>query len=472
MRAAINILVFALSAWSAIYYVSPDGSDSNDGSEGNPFRTFHHARDALRGVSDGEKNVIVKGGDYFLDEPISLDERDNGTAWRGADGEEAWIFGGKKVTGWEAAGGNLYRTQLDLGADISLDTAVWSLSENGRHCRLAQHPNIFEGTMHGVIIGTNADDRNVMRPMTYDPDEVPSDWQDDYHMRSTVAANGWFSQTWPVDNVDFASHVIQLDGRDWSRGSYNLLGAREFIDLPGEWAVTEDGYLYYRPKHTPIENQTIVVGTILRIFEIRGSSPGSPAQNITIEGLNLSTTDCTYRGLSNKQTPTNLGDGNSANCDDDYTRHAIIVLENAEQVTVRHCRIMNAGIMGILLNYHAQNNLIEGNWIEGTNYHGICLQGYCVQTGPWEQINRDNTVRNNFIYRTARLWSNGAGVYLHQSGYNKIWNNEIREMARYALTQKGGYPSHLPACYKDAACMDQYGRTEHNSVRYNDVSHA
>ncbi|MBD3321640.1 MAG: hypothetical protein GF350_11150 [Chitinivibrionales bacterium] len=469
-------LAFSLS-FSATFYVSPDGDDSNDGSEGSPFATFHAARDALRAAGGGGE-AIVKGGNYFLTEPISLDERDNNTTWKGAGGEEAWIFGGQRITGWEPADGNIYRAKLELGPDISLDTMAWTLSENGKYSRHARFPDIHEGIRHGATMGTNATDRGVMDPLTYNPDDAPAGWQDDYHMRLTIGPNGWFSETWPVDNVDFAGHIIELDGRDWVRGSYSLTGSTDFIDLPGEWAIAEDGYLYYWPKHSPIQDQLIVVGTVLRIFDIKGSSETDLAENIVIEDLFLSTTDCTYRGISSKQSPDRLGDGSHYNCDHDYTRHGIVTLQNAINCTVRNCRMTNAGIMGVMIDKYAQDNTIESNWIEGINYHGVSLQGYCVHYGPWELINRGNIIQNNYIYRTSRLWSNGAGVYMHQSGENTIQHNEIREMVRYAITMKGGGPDVIGmsanACAKgepDPDCVEKYVKTEGNEIKYNDISH-
>ncbi|MBD3321356.1 MAG: pectate lyase, partial [Chitinivibrionales bacterium] len=43
----ISLAIFFLAtlAWSATIYVSPNGDDSNDGSEGSPFATLTKARD-------------------------------------------------------------------------------------------------------------------------------------------------------------------------------------------------------------------------------------------------------------------------------------------------------------------------------------------------------------------------------------------------------------------------------------------
>ena len=42
-----NLLVFSATAFAGDYYVSPNGSDSNDGSQARPWRTISHADAAL-----------------------------------------------------------------------------------------------------------------------------------------------------------------------------------------------------------------------------------------------------------------------------------------------------------------------------------------------------------------------------------------------------------------------------------------
>ncbi|MBD3322056.1 MAG: hypothetical protein GF350_13240 [Chitinivibrionales bacterium] len=465
------------------YYVAPNGSDNNPGTESAPFQTLTKARDYLRSIGPAGNTVVVRGGDYFLSEPLAFNEQDGGTeqapvVWKNYPNEEPRIFGGTKITGWQLSKGNIYRAKLELPSSANIDTMGWTLSENGRRSPPARNPNVFTGKRHGFF-SSLGDMRR--REVIYDAALFPSDWKDDFHCRDLQGATGWFSQLWPVKNVDFANRQIfhDPDIKD-ARGSHFIEGAVEFIDLPGEWAVAGDGYVYCWPKKTPVESQTIVIGHILRIIEFKGASGSQPVQHLTIDGLTISTSDCTYRGLSNKQTPTDLSDGTTANCDSDYSRHGAIHLENAEHITITNCKVLNAGVMAIMLNYHAKYNRIYGNWIEGVNYHGICLESYCGETGPWDYINCYNTIQNNYIYRTGRSWSNGAGIYLHQSGNNLIAQNEIREMPRYGITMKGIMWLYGPPgaggmrgdfCANEVQCGEDHIFVKRNVIRHNDISH-
>ena len=52
-----------------VFYVSPDGSDSGNGSIDSPFRTLEAARDAVRecnGNMTGDITVYLRGGDYRI----------------------------------------------------------------------------------------------------------------------------------------------------------------------------------------------------------------------------------------------------------------------------------------------------------------------------------------------------------------------------------------------------------------------
>ncbi|MBD3322012.1 MAG: T9SS type A sorting domain-containing protein, partial [Chitinivibrionales bacterium] len=141
-------------------------------------------------------------------------------------------------------------------------------------------------------------------------------------------------------------------------------------------------------------------------------------------------------------------------------RHGLVHLENAENITVQKCRIFNAGIMGVLFNNHAQNNTLTNCWIEGVNYCAVYLTSYCIGTGPWDYINHHNNVVNNFIHDFGKLWSNGSGVQIYQSGDNEIANNLIRRGPRYACSMKG-----------KGSTDSQYILSNNNNIHHNEICH-
>ena len=104
----------------ACYYVSPTGSDTNDGSAGTPFQTITKARDVVSTVNTnmtGDIYVYLRGGDYRITSPITFAVKDSGTGsyriyYQAYPGETPIINGAQKVTGWTASSGGVYKATL------------------------------------------------------------------------------------------------------------------------------------------------------------------------------------------------------------------------------------------------------------------------------------------------------------------------------------------------------------------------
>ncbi|MBD3344708.1 MAG: hypothetical protein GF401_06565 [Chitinivibrionales bacterium] len=455
-RFVLFILLVAPLSFAITVYVSPTGGDDgNAGTESAPFATLHHARDQIRASNDSQKEVILLEGDYFLENTLTLTEDDGGTeqnpvVWKAQDGAEVRIFGGQRITGWTEVSGSIYKANVG-----SSDTEFWTLSENGKRSLPARHPNHMENEIHGATKST----LDSKAQADYPADLFPSNW--DYtHARVNVTCYGWFSQCRPVESVDFGNRVITFDGRTRDEvGVYWVEGSKDFIDIPTEWALDGNGDVFYWPAQTPIEDQVIVAGTLKRVIEFKGSSQSDPVKHIIFEGILVSTSDCTRHGLSNKEAVDgdNIVNG-EANCESDYSRHGLIHLENAEHITIRKCRIFNAGIMGVLFNNYAQYNTLTNCWIEGVNYCAVYLTSYCIGSGPWDYINHHNTITNNFIHDFGKLWSNGSGVQIYQSGDNDIGHNLIRRGPRYAVSMKG---------MSDTTFI----KSNNNNIHHNEICH-
>ncbi|MBD3344637.1 MAG: hypothetical protein GF401_06210 [Chitinivibrionales bacterium] len=473
MRTLIALLFAASAAMAVTYYVSPTGDDNSDGSEGSPFKTLHHARDALRNVSGESKTVIIKDGDYFLDEPLRFDENDAGTEqnpvlWKGEDGTFPTIYGGQRITGWEKVSGDIYKAHVG-----STDWQFWTLSENGKRSQPARHPNIMGesnvGDQRGnykVLDGAyNATRRG--NDIYYNEGDFPDNW--DYSNARASSSPGWFTDAREITNVDFSTRCITMEPNWNPSGNYWVEGSKDFIDQPGEWALDGDGYVWYWPKKLPVENQVIVGGKVLRIIEFMGSSPSNPTKYITVEGVTLSTTDGPDTVYSSKTSPANPGDeDHENNCENDCMRHGIVQFENAEHCAIRYSKLWNGGTMGVVFNYHSQYNEMYGCWLEGVNYFGVYLGSYCCTSGPWDFINHHNEVVNNYIHDYGKLQSGCAGVHMYQSGENEISYNEIRGCGRYGMSIKGQRLAGIPAL---AGNDSLYLLSRKNNMHHNDISH-
>src|ERR1035437_742482 len=105
-------LLLALPGLTAQLYVSPTGSDTNSGTQAQPFATLERARDEGRRLSQDRKlakgglTVWLRGGDYLRTNALQLTAADSGTAsapivWRACKGETVRLLGGRKLSGFE-----------------------------------------------------------------------------------------------------------------------------------------------------------------------------------------------------------------------------------------------------------------------------------------------------------------------------------------------------------------------------------
>ena len=100
-------------ASQATIYVAVNGNDqTGNGSQAFPYATLQRAQTAVRAINasmTGDIIVSVGPGKYYLNSPITLDERDSGNnghyvIWQGGNGSNpsdvsAELVGGQKITG-------------------------------------------------------------------------------------------------------------------------------------------------------------------------------------------------------------------------------------------------------------------------------------------------------------------------------------------------------------------------------------
>ena len=113
LYASLAILVFSCPLFGGTdFFVSTGGSDTNPGTQTQPFATLQRARNAIRELKKSSNlpkagvTVWIKAGTYYVNEPLTLSNEDSGTkstpiVYRGNVGEEVRIVGGRQVKGFQ-----------------------------------------------------------------------------------------------------------------------------------------------------------------------------------------------------------------------------------------------------------------------------------------------------------------------------------------------------------------------------------
>jgi hypothetical protein len=403
-----------------IYVNAATGSDTTgDGTAAHPFATITAARDLIRTYSTqtDDIEVLIAPGVYYNAQAITFGPQDSGTGGYQitykkdpAINGEVRVVGGVPITGWTSEGNGIY------SADISTIPDFWALYDNREKKQNAQSS--------GTSVGTVADASHLVRRY----------------------AGEWFGEIVKA-NAD-GSIPVGVAGQSMSASYY--YGAKEYIDQDGEWAI-EGTKVYYQPGYDPSMHE-VVAGTATNVFAFVGGgdtdlnvfqtvADSDLVKNITIEGLTIEMNNFgpnlfAHSGRRNASVdgsvPNNAGSSSEMN----FNVQGLVHLANAENITVKDNKIQNAGYVNVALVNHAQQNLIYGNYIKNAGYTNVMMIG----DNPGSTIfhNKNNTIENNVIQTSGLAGiTQGAGMYLINSGDNLITHNDISDASRYGISLKG-----------------------------------
>ncbi len=466
----------------ADFFVSPDGNDSwsgtlaepaPGGSDG-PFATLAGARDAVRERLPGTERditVMLRGGRYYHAETVHFGPEDSGTdnarvIYAAYPGEMPVLVGGVRIDGWEDAGGGMFR------AVNPPDHEFYQLFADSKRVKYARQPN------SGYLLSADSevDDPQVQFP--FRDGDIPRDAAADGLRVHVWAGADWFTATVPVTAIDHGRNIITLENPthvaniNWRNNRrYYLEGARAFLDSPNEfWRDPETGDLLYIPGDGAISGSEIVAPTVTRIVELCGESPDEPVKNIEFHGIGFD-----ISAFGRVFTETKLGTHGDTPWNEPANKDAAVYLEHAKNCAVTDCRITNAGYSGVGIVWSGTGNVISGCEITGCGFHAVLLSGYRAEFGREMDVNRGNTVTNNWLHHCGTLAGHGAGVFVWASGHNDITHNRIHNMPRYGVCVKGQrYGGKFPGTLETLGVYDggeryDYVHSGHNTIAFNHI---
>jgi hypothetical protein len=144
------------------YVDAVNGSDTNAGTQANPFRTVQRGVDATRAgrpAGQGSACVVLRGGVHFLSASVRLSSADSGLIVTGYEGEEAWVSGGVPLgpLAWSAVdtsnGKNVWVADIDAAIPITAMPGLNTVAPGEVPQRLwrAKYPNIDQEQFRGAL---------------------------------------------------------------------------------------------------------------------------------------------------------------------------------------------------------------------------------------------------------------------------------------------------------------------------------
>jgi len=452
--AVMILLVHVAPCVGATFFVAPNGSDANPGTLKQPFGTLGRARDEIRkriaAGLDENVTVLIRGGEYRLDETVVFGLEGSGTnkhsiIYAAYPNEKPVFTSGMPIKGWQRL------ADAPDGLPASARGKVWVADlPKG----LSKFLTLYDGTTRLPRARSKGYTPARRYPRTRQPG-----WRNTLEFRAgtlrdwpnlsdveilIVPQYPWVSNLLPLASVDGGKGVAKTGvsatypmgqvyfGR-FPNGTLWAENVVEFLDEPGEWVVSlQERKLYLWPKDDR-PSDAIVAPKLTEFIRVEGEIDydgpvDKPVKNLTFRGLTFTHGD---------RWPWEVGKtgwGLQHDWEMFDRPTALVRFRGAEQCGVEDCHFVNSGGAGVRLDLHCQENRVIGNHIERIGGVGVLLAGYGPGT---KDVNKGNSVINNRIHRVGELLWHSSGIFAWQSGENRIANNLIHDTPYTAIVVSG-----------------------------------
>ena len=385
-------------------WISPKGSDFNDGTRQSPKATLTSALRQAREWRRTEDNriqggitIYMEGGTYAFHEPVFIRPEDSGTkesptVIRSVGDEKVILSGGISIKGWKKQG-KVWVADVPAFNGRPLDfRQLWV---NGKKAVRARDVEDFE-KMNRIC---SVDEKNEI---LYVPAVSIRRLIDNKGNLKAKYAEMVLHQMWCVANLRIRSVEVQGDSAairfhqpesriqfehpwphpmvttDGHNSAFYLTNARELQDVPGEWYHDIDARkVYYYPREgEKMQEAEVIVPAVETLVRVEGTLD-RPVRHIRFEKITFSYT--TWMRPSEKghvplQAGMYLTDGYriEPKMQRDYLNHpldnqgwlgrpaAAVRVVAARQIDFERCRFEHLGSTGLDYEEAVQGGVVRG----------------------------------------------------------------------------------------------------------------
>ena len=421
-------------------FVATNGRDDWSGQRSSPNRertdgplaTMAGARNRLRalrgaGKVSGPSQVWVRGGTYFLSEPLTFTPEDSGTVdapvtYAAYHGEKPVLSGGRPIPGWRQESNGFWSATV-----LDAETAPFhELFVNGTR---RPRPTLPVGGGFFTIAErvppvdpTRGDDR-----FQFTAGDIKPTWRNlgDVEMQCYQI---WSMARLRIASVDGASHTVVFTGATsnpdyWAQlAKGNRYRAENIFEAlpeePGTWYLDRPaGVVFYHPL--PGEQRTTFQAIAPRLQHLVNFQ-GNPDQkqwvtNVRLRGLSFQHTDWAMgpQGRSSPQAEVDLG--------------GVISAVGARDCALDDCEIAHIGTYAVEWGRGCQRDTVVGCDLHDLGAGGVKIGEGEIRQDP-DDVARENVVENCRIHDAGVVHPAAVGVWIGQSPGNRIVQNDIHDL--------------------------------------------
>lgn len=420
-------------------YVASDGNDrwsgatasSNARRTDGPLATVQGAQRAIRRLRregrTGSVTVLLRGGTYYLRQPLVFTPADGGALAPGKSaaeatatvtyaaypGEQPVLSGGVRLTGWQKTVVNGHRAWVTVVPVAALPDAgfqqLWVNGERRARSRLPREGFHRIERLVGVTAKTpyhQGQDR-----FGYAAGDLDPSWRN-LHDVEVVALSYWTESRLWLQRLDRRRRLAVFDRTSSKRLTDDFDASRPtqyYVEnvfealQPGEWYLDRgEGRIYYLPlPDEEIDRVEVIVPRLTELVRLQGE--GKPVCQLHFEGIAFS--------HNQWHLPPDLSNVGQAS----HQIPGAVVMQQARACTFRCCAFVHLGSYGVELLDGCRDVSLEGCTVTDLGAGGVKVWHGCGRI----------TLSDCTVSHGGLLYPSAVGVLIGQSSGNKVLHNHI-----------------------------------------------